>query len=70
MLVRATESIQPGFGKTPEALNAIDMGSAADEFIQVMDKQPDNMPKLGLTDSCADCIPVFHFYYSGLASLH
>jgi hypothetical protein len=28
------------------------------------------MPKLVLTDSCTDCVPVFHCHDSSLASFH
>jgi len=38
--------------------------------VQIQRKQPDNMPKLGLTNSCTVCIPVFHRHDSSLASLH
>ena len=38
--------------------------------VQIKCKQPDNMPKLGLTNSCTVCIPVFHCHDSRLASFH
>ena len=38
--------------------------------VQVKCKQPDNLPKLMLADSCTDCIPVFHCHDSSLASFH
>ena len=36
MLIHTTELVQPGFGKAPEAFDAIDMGSAPDKFILPM----------------------------------
>ena len=42
-----------------------DLGS-----IQIKRKQPDNMPKLTLCNSCTECIPVFRIHDSSLASFH
>ena len=36
--------------------------------IQIKRKQPDNLSKLGLRNSCTDCIPIFHSHDSSLAS--
>ena len=38
--------------------------------VQIQCKQPDNLAKLGLGNSCTDCIPVFHSHDSSLASFH
>jgi len=38
--------------------------------VQVKRKQPDNLSKLGLRNSCANCIPVFRSHDSSLASFH
>ena len=38
--------------------------------VQIQCKQPDNLAKLGLRNSCTDCIPVFHSHDSSLASFH
>ena len=36
MLIHTSEPVQPGFGKAPEAFNAIDVGSTSDKFILPM----------------------------------
>lgn len=33
MFIDTSKSIQPGLGKAPETLDAVDMGFASDEFI-------------------------------------
>ena len=38
--------------------------------VQIQRKQSDNLPELVFTDSCTDCIPVFHCHDSRLASFH
>lgn len=38
--------------------------------VQIECKQPDNLPKLVLGNSCTNCIPVFHRHDSSLASFH
>ena len=38
--------------------------------VQIECKQPDNLPKLVLRNSCTNCIPVFHCHDSSLASFH
>ena len=36
MFIHTTKPIKPGFCKTPEALNAIDVGAAPDKFVLSM----------------------------------
>jgi len=38
--------------------------------VQIECKQPDNLAKLGLRNSCTVCVPVFHSHDSSLASLY
>ena len=38
--------------------------------IQIERKQPDNLPKLMLTDSCTDCVLVFHRHDNRLATFY
>ena len=52
-------------GIAVEARQCSDLGG-----FQIEQKQPDNFPQSVLTDSCMDCIPVFHRHGNSLGSLN